>query len=77
MNSKNNALEIYLNYCREFITNPDGLKDWTIHVGTAFISKQFLFVTTGTDLCKYKMIQGTESLPFLQFIEKTSIHGQS
>ena len=77
MSNKNNALDIYLNYCREYITNPDGLKEWALGIGTVFISKQFLFVTTGKDLCKYKMIQGIENMPFLQFVEKTSIHGQS
>ena len=76
MNKKNSALEIYLNYCREYITNPDGLRDWVTSIGTVFIAKQFLFVTSGKDLCKYRMIQGPESLPFLQFVEKTSIHTQ-
>ena len=77
MKNKNNALEIYLNYCREYITNPDGLRDWAMNVGAVFTSKQFLFVTAGKDLCKYKMIQGIENMPLLQFVEKTSIHCQN
>ena len=77
MSNRNSALDIYLNYCREYITNSAGLKEWTLGIGNVFISKQFLFVTSGKDLCKYRMIQGKESIPLLQFVEKTSIHCQS
>ncbi|MBG09243.1 MAG: hypothetical protein CME68_10825 [Halobacteriovoraceae bacterium] len=77
MSNRNSALDIYLNYCREYITNSAGLREWTMGIGTVFISKQFLFVTSGKDLCKYRMIQGKESIPLLQFVEKTSIHCQS
>ena len=77
MSNRSTALDIYLNYCRNYITNTAGLKDWLLGIRGVFISKQYLFVTSGKDLCKYRMIQGIENMPLLQFVEKTSIHCQS
>ena len=62
------ALEIYLEYCREFITNPEGLQDWSQGIKTIFIAKQHLFVKMDQTFCKYKLIQGRDQLPGLQLI---------
>ena len=65
-------LEIYKEYCSDFIPNSEGLKEWLSDVGTVFIQKSSLYVVLGNDLYQYKVFQGSHTTPHLTFIEKTS-----